>query len=180
MSEVIVHNVFSSRRWPLLVSAAALRRSTLLSGTATPRSWRQPDSHTTRGDAQGAARRIVASLSAEREFNFATAINCDRSRRSSSFGRWLSVTGGHTSKSPLNLSLLEDLGILLDSVEYTVTVGNRKAQVRARSAACAYIARINAMGNDHERKPLDAYIRTTLARSRSYSGTSRFVSVSFR
>ena len=75
------------------------------------------------------------------------------------FELWAMVerNGGPCLEEPLNLSLLEDLGILLDSVEYTVTVGNRKAQVRARSAACAYIARINAMGNDHERKPLDAY-----------------------
>ena len=89
--------------------------------------------------------------------------------------------GGPYLEEPLSLSLLEDLGILLDGVEYTVTVGNRKAQVRAQSAACAYIARINAMGSvTTSASRSTPTVRTTLARSRSYSGTSRFVSVSFR
>ncbi len=75
------------------------------------------------------------------------------------FELWATVErkSGEYRESPLNLALLNDAGIWLDSVEYTVTVGNRKAQVRTRSAACAYIARINTMGDDHERKPLDAF-----------------------
>jgi hypothetical protein len=58
---------------------------------------------------------------------------------------------------PLNLTLLNAADIGLDAVEYTVTVGNRKAQQRTRSAACAYIARINVMGDQHERRPLDGF-----------------------
>jgi hypothetical protein len=75
------------------------------------------------------------------------------------FELWATVQrkGHKRQEVPFNLSFLEDVSIWLDSVEYTVTVGNRKAQVRAQSAACAYIARINAMGDDHERKPLDAF-----------------------
>ena len=69
----------------------------------------------------------------------------------------LKLPDGGFQERPLNLALLEDAGVWLDSVEYTVTVGNRKAHQRTRSAACAYIARITAMGDDHARKPLDAF-----------------------
>ena len=69
----------------------------------------------------------------------------------------LKLKNGRLQDRPLNLTLLQEAGVWLDSVEYTVTVANRKAQQRTRSAACAYIARINAMGDDHEKKPLDAF-----------------------
>jgi hypothetical protein len=75
------------------------------------------------------------------------------------FELWATVErkGHGCQEEPFNLALLKDVSIWLDSVEYTVTVGNRKAQVRTRSAACAYIARINTMGDDHARKPLNAF-----------------------
>jgi hypothetical protein len=75
------------------------------------------------------------------------------------FELWATVkrNDGEWEERPLNLALLNEAGIWLDSVEYTVTVGNRKAQQRTKSAACAYIARINAMGDDQECKPLKAF-----------------------
>jgi hypothetical protein len=75
------------------------------------------------------------------------------------FELWATVErkGHGCREEPFNLALLKDASIWLDSVEYTVTVGNRKAQVRTRSAACAYIARINTMGDDHARTPLNAF-----------------------
>jgi hypothetical protein len=57
----------------------------------------------------------------------------------------------------VNRQLLKSLGVDLESVQYRVTVGNRKAQRRTRSAACAYIAQVVVPGDDHERKPLLAY-----------------------
>jgi hypothetical protein len=75
------------------------------------------------------------------------------------FDLWATVkrNDGGCEERPLNLALLNEAGIWLDSVEYTVTVGNRKAQQRTKSAACAYIARINTIGDDQERKPLKAF-----------------------
>src|SRR6266511_3651977 len=59
------------------------------------------------------------------------------------FELWATVErDGVASKEPLTLELLKQVGVWLDSVEFTVTVGNRKAQRRTGSAACAYIARI--------------------------------------
>jgi hypothetical protein len=59
--------------------------------------------------------------------------------------------------NPLTSALLERLGGSLDSVEYTVTVANRKAQRRTGSAACAYIAWASVVASDHGRKPLQAF-----------------------
>jgi hypothetical protein len=60
-------------------------------------------------------------------------------------------------KRQINRQLLKSLGVDLDSVQYRITVGNRKAQRRTRSAACAYIAQVLVSGDDHERKPLLAF-----------------------
>src|SRR4029079_8832872 len=72
------------------------------------------------------------------------------------FELWVALTG-EKEIVPLTSSLLEDLGGSLDNVQYSITVGNRKAQRRTGSAACAYIARTGAVASDHERKPLLAY-----------------------
>jgi hypothetical protein len=70
------------------------------------------------------------------------------------FELWATVDGEARS---VNLRLLEDLGIALDSVEYRITVANRKAQRRTGSAACSFISRVTVVGGDHERKPLLAF-----------------------
>src|SRR6516225_1463910 len=58
------------------------------------------------------------------------------------FELWVTTSDGHTHvEQPLTLALLEELGVDLGSVEYTITVANRKAHRRTGSAACAYIAR---------------------------------------
>ena len=58
---------------------------------------------------------------------------------------------------PLTLDTLEELKVPLESVVYRITVANRKAQRRTRRAADAFIARVEAAGNDHARKPLLAF-----------------------
>src|SRR5262245_16607628 len=157
MSEVIVHNVFFKP--PLAIARVG--------GSSTPLDAFVWDSDTS---IHGANRTVIrpdvtlkvlpdASL---RPYlpNVIQFRDGDQLRPVAPFFElWATVErdGGPCQEEPLNLLLLQTVGILPDSVEYTVTVGNRKAQVRARSAACAYIARINAMGNDHERKPLDAF-----------------------
>jgi hypothetical protein len=157
MSEVIVHNVFF--RPPLAIARVG--------GSPTPLDAFVWDSDTS---IHGANRTVIrpdvtlkvlpdASL---RPYlpNVIQFRDGDQLRPVAPFFElWVTVErdGGPCQEEPLNLLLLQTVGILLDNVEYTVTVGNRKAQVRTRSAACAYIARINAMGNDHERKPLDAF-----------------------
>jgi hypothetical protein len=55
---------------------------------------------------------------------------------------------------PVTLGLLDERGLSLESVTYTITVANRKAQRRTGSHTCAFVARLSVRGNDHERKPL--------------------------
>ena len=76
------------------------------------------------------------------------------------FELWATVEsdGQEPCEQPLTVKLLEDNDIWLDSVEYTVTVANRKAQRRTGSAACAFIARIVVSGDDHDPKPLNALV----------------------
>ena len=62
--------------------------------------------------------------------------------------------GKETEPRPLTRGVLGELGASLDSVAFTITVANRKAQRRTRCAADAFVARIAVAGNDHERKPL--------------------------
>ncbi len=68
-----------------------------------------------------------------------------------------SEADGSQYDCPLTLDLLERLGSSLDSVEYSVTVANRKAQRRAQSAACAFEAHIDVSAADNAPKPLLAY-----------------------
>jgi hypothetical protein len=58
---------------------------------------------------------------------------------------------------PLTSTFLAEQNASTDSVEYTVAVGNRKAQRRTGSAACSYTARVVVSASDYERKPLLAY-----------------------
>lgn len=73
------------------------------------------------------------------------------------FELWAKLEDG-TSR-PLTERLMQDVdpSASLQSVEYRITVANRKAQRRTRSAACAYIAREVVSGDDHQRKQLLAY-----------------------
>jgi hypothetical protein len=70
------------------------------------------------------------------------------------FELWANVDG---EEQQVNQHLLDRLDVTLESVKYTITVGNRKAQRRTGSAACAYIARVSALGDDHEKKSLLAF-----------------------
>jgi hypothetical protein len=73
------------------------------------------------------------------------------------FELWATVEDGTGCKpTQVTTRLLKKVGVELDSVKYTITVANRKAQRRTLSAACAYIARVSAAGDDHERKALQA------------------------
>ncbi len=73
------------------------------------------------------------------------------------FELWATVEeGGRCETKQVTVGLLREFGADLDSVKYTMTVANRKAQRRTLSAACAYIARESALGDDHERKALRA------------------------
>ena len=57
---------------------------------------------------------------------------------------------------PLTLGLLERLESGLDQLRFEVMAANRKAESRTKSAACAAIARVDLMGDDHQRTRLDA------------------------
>jgi hypothetical protein len=73
------------------------------------------------------------------------------------FELWAKLEDG--SCRPLTERLMQDVdpSASLQSVEYRITVANRKAQRRTGSAACAYIAREVVSGDDHQRKRLGAY-----------------------
>jgi hypothetical protein len=79
------------------------------------------------------------------------------------FELWATISDGAEPSQdvPLNLETLTHAGVsvdsILDSVEYTITVANRKAQRRTQKASCAFIAEAKALGSDHERKALLAY-----------------------
>jgi hypothetical protein len=83
---------------------------------------------------------------------------------------WAIVDG---KERQVNQGLLDRLDVTLESVKYTITVANRKAQRRTGSAACAYIARVSALGDDHERKPLLASSLHTSGEQPLVSDTSR-------
>ena len=58
------------------------------------------------------------------------------------------------TEEPLTLGLLQEVGAGLHSLQYTVTVANRKAQRRTWDEACAFVARVSVGGNDFRRLPL--------------------------
>jgi hypothetical protein len=74
------------------------------------------------------------------------------------FELWAAVRSedGRIADRPVTLDLLQSLRISTASVQYTITVANRKAQRRTGSAACGFIAHVSINGTDHERKPLCA------------------------
>ena len=71
------------------------------------------------------------------------------------FELWVKLQNGHCE--PLTARFLRSCNASTDSVEYTVTVGNRKAQRRTGSATCAFLAQIVVSASDHERKRLLAF-----------------------
>jgi hypothetical protein len=75
------------------------------------------------------------------------------------FELWATFTDGEDKEwnKCLNLGLLNYLGISLASVEYSITVANRKAQRRTGSANCAFVAKVDANGDDYEKKRLLAF-----------------------
>jgi len=73
------------------------------------------------------------------------------------FELWATVQSdvtGESSDQPITLQLLDQLGISTDNIQYSITVGNRKAERRAGSASCAYLARAVARASDCKRKAL--------------------------
>jgi hypothetical protein len=76
------------------------------------------------------------------------------------FELWAKLTDDDCYQ-PLTSSLLEHCGGTLDNIEYIITVGNRKAQRRTGTAACAYIARVSVSASDHNRKQLWAFSPVT-------------------
>ena len=76
------------------------------------------------------------------------------------FELWASVQAGTTGEieeRQVTLRLLEQLGASTDNVDYTITVGNRKAQRRTGSATCAYLARATTSASDWQPKTLLAF-----------------------
>lgn len=71
------------------------------------------------------------------------------------FELWVKLQNG--TCEPLTSTFLAEQDASIESVEYTITVANRKAQRRTGSATCAYIAHTVVSAGDHERKPLSAY-----------------------
>ena len=71
------------------------------------------------------------------------------------FELWALV--GEDDVRPVTLELLRTLDVDLDSVEYKVTVANRKAQRRTGLASCAFIAEASSTASDFEKKPLLAF-----------------------
>jgi hypothetical protein len=71
------------------------------------------------------------------------------------FELWALV--GKDDARPVTPELLRTQGESLDSVEYKVTVANRKAQRRTGRASCAFIAETTAAAGDFEKRPLRAF-----------------------
>jgi hypothetical protein len=72
------------------------------------------------------------------------------------FELWARVSrdGAGSTEEPITLGLLRELGVSLAGVRYSIQVGNRKAERRTHVQACAFVARVEAFGDDHARKPL--------------------------
>ncbi len=72
------------------------------------------------------------------------------------FELWARVVNDHGRQTdqPLTLDLLGKVGASPASVEYWITVANRKAERRTQSAACAFIAHLEVSAADHAKKPL--------------------------
>lgn len=76
------------------------------------------------------------------------------------FELWALVHNGQTNETyetPMTLELLEDFGISLKHLRYTITVGNSKAARRTGDAACSFRARVEAAGDDHTRHALNGF-----------------------
>jgi hypothetical protein len=71
------------------------------------------------------------------------------------FELWVKLLNGKCK--PLTTRFLRSCNASTDNVEYTVIVANRKAQRRAGSATCAYIAQLVVGASDFERKRLSAF-----------------------
>jgi hypothetical protein len=72
------------------------------------------------------------------------------------WARLQSSEDGAVRSERLTPGLLRQHGAATENLRYVVTMGNRKAQRRTQSPACAFVARIEVSGADHERKPLMA------------------------
>ncbi len=64
---------------------------------------------------------------------------------------------GEEYETPVTLDLLDDQGLSLQNVRYSVTVGNTKAERRTGDAACGFRARVEIAGQDFTPKPLLAF-----------------------
>jgi len=62
--------------------------------------------------------------------------------------------GAQISEAPLTLGLLRNLGLAAGDLRFRISVANKKAQRRTQQISCGFVARVDAVGDDHERKPL--------------------------
>jgi hypothetical protein len=58
------------------------------------------------------------------------------------------------NEAPLTLDLLDSLGLEIGDLRFRISVANKKAQRRTQQVSCSFVARVDAAGNDHARKPL--------------------------
>lgn len=69
------------------------------------------------------------------------------------FELWATVRDADTSERqdrPMNLALMEELGVTTSHFGFAVTAANRKAERRTGSPTCAFIARVRIHGDDHQ------------------------------
>jgi len=87
-------------------------------------------------------------------FELWARVQRDRSLRRAQDPSDAGVGAQGLAPEPVTLALLDELQVSLESIKYTLTVGNRKAERRTQSTACAFFARVSAGGGDFRRKPL--------------------------
>lgn len=66
----------------------------------------------------------------------------------------LRLPDGTFEDHPVTEALLKSQEATLADIRFEVIAANRKAESRTKSASCAAIARVDVLGNDHQRKPL--------------------------
>ena len=67
------------------------------------------------------------------------------------------VRADDETTKPLTLDVLAGLGVGLADLRFRATVANRKAQRLTQTAACGFVASVDARGDEFGRQPLNAF-----------------------
>jgi hypothetical protein len=71
------------------------------------------------------------------------------------FELWVRIQEAQAVREvPLTLDLLNSLGVEIGDLRFRISAANKKAQRRTQQVSCSFVARVEATGNDHARKPL--------------------------